>query len=599
MGTFRFSFLSILLILAYAVPSVASPASDAAQAYIAPEELDYPLDTGASLGQGFDIAQDHVKFATCVAGVPLDRPDQDTVLSMYSTHDASNAFRETDVSASAQADFLVGGASAKVQYIASQSYSQAESYFTVNERVESYSYYVADASKIPNDLDPGVSGLTLTPYALNLAEHDLSQFNKVCGDGFVLTIIQGGELIGTVTIDANTSNDSTLNSFDGSLSYGIAQAQGSLSQLIQDASSHYKTQLTYYEAGGNGGTAAVDQQTMVTAVGNLPNTIAGAKRPFQIFVMSYVNLPDWPADAGFSQISSPLDVIMTMYWRYDALLQYLQLIEQDPSQFTSVNTPPFVVKMLYQTASLQKQKLHDQAVDCINGKDCGAPAFGPVDLYTIKAQLPIPVPPVTNGLSAFFSGADNFNNLANTFNARKKQIIVLYPFDKNCYKNNQQMNAMDQSDGYPQALESAIANARIQVANLPQLELDDAIDYYVRRPSQENCNPKYPVAGGIDPDCAVTEDAIIAIENKTPRGQARLVTNLDPSSGKNPFDFNQSDYSGFDQFTLNQLLNDTLNQTCPPQATFLQYWTNVVYPVPPGGGLPPPGGGLSPPIVPP
>lgn len=145
--------------------------------------------------------------------------------------------------------------------------------------------------------------IQLTPEFAKLAKKDPARFRKVCGDSYVATISQGGDLamvFSFQTKDVKKQQDIAA-SLTGS-GWGVT-ASGNMKSKIAEAAKNTTTTLTYYQKGGSGDPIPTDLDQLYQKINDFPAVVADAPYNYQIQLANYEDLYNWPKGSTNEQAS--------------------------------------------------------------------------------------------------------------------------------------------------------------------------------------------------------------------------------------------------------------------------------------------------------
>jgi hypothetical protein len=180
-----------------------------------PMVLDYPTD-GVVLGTGWNSNGSRKVSGTCIDAATHDDSGQQTSLDLTNVIDNSELRKEFGLSASASYNAGYGKTSGRYKYVHSVEIKDDKDYFAVEAQVLNGAHYLVPrvyAHSEPLDkLDEYVAGsvsannthIVLLPQYASLAKSDPPAFLKACGDSFVSTIQDGGEIIARLQFDVHS-----------------------------------------------------------------------------------------------------------------------------------------------------------------------------------------------------------------------------------------------------------------------------------------------------------------------------------------------------------------------------------------------------------
>jgi len=508
-------------------------------------KLRFP-DSGAIIGQGVNLATGLSASNVCINGTattmnPSGPTPQVITVSIRDNKDAYSFFRSTAITASAQAKFLIGSADATTKYVSSHQFLSNVSNFSVHATVEQRQYIVPEKVR-PNDstgpADTSVSrGVQLTKDALSVLKSDPKKFRLQCGDGFIAVLIQGAEIIGTVSVlERNQSDSMNLQTSMNADLFGSG-ASGSLDETLKRITNGRSFKLDYLQTGGSGDPVATDQEHLITAVQGLAKSAQSAPYTFQVIVRDYKTLPNWPTDTSPFSTPTMLDRLLSTYWRLDALLQQatdaqLPHIGAPMRYMEGFNWTPESLRALTDSIKSRRSETAKQAIECFNTQTCNPPTTTAIDMYGLAIQLPLPWIPQTPNAADFWSRSNAFGATIQNFNTRKAQLADALSqafklgdkdVDPTCYHRNHALTQSFETTGYPKNISDPINNFSNYLPNLPALLRDDAVDYYARQPTLRRCQES-----ATDVDCELKEADFSKIATFIKLRGLKLITNFDP-----------------------------------------------------------------------
>lgn len=295
---------------------------------------EYP-DEGVQLGVGWDASKDQKVNNVCIEGA------QETFVKTQASSttigevvDKHQLLRSLHISASAQAQWLAGSASAKMDYLTSKEIRSETTTVAVYAWVINGAHYLGvrdqnlesklttvDRSEALSDVGvTSSSGLKLKPEFEKLWNENRQQFFKKCGTHYVAAYREGAELVGFLTASDLTTDQKS--SIAMSLSGSVVGQHGStdVTQTIQEIYGVHRFDLEFRKSGGWGTAMPTNKDALFTAISNLNSDAAAAPYPFQILVSSYDRLMH-TEEPEENPNASALDHIMARYWRLLALYQ--------------------------------------------------------------------------------------------------------------------------------------------------------------------------------------------------------------------------------------------------------------------------------------
>jgi hypothetical protein len=260
--------------------------------------------------------------------------------------------------------------------------------------------------------------IQLAPEFAQLAKDDPVKFRKVCGDSYVATISQGGDLamlFSFQTRDVKKQQDIAA-SLKGS-GWGVT-AEGSMKSKIAEASKNTATTLSYNQTGGSGDPIPTNLDELYDKIKAFPGAVAKAPYNYQLQLAPYKGLINWPDDIDNEHASyQAIDALIyraSVWERLDTIVTEILNDTSDPLGIHGYLLGRGTSRQALLDVQGKVRANHDEAMAIIKGcleKAGGAPPCDPskeiaklgqsIDGQTaaemeIRAMLPLPVNPVAN-----------------------------------------------------------------------------------------------------------------------------------------------------------------------------------------------------------
>jgi hypothetical protein len=302
--------------------------------------LDYP-DDGIQLGAGWDAVAGHKINTRCIESAEeIIEKNQTSYVTIGQISDKSQLFRELNVSASAQAQYLMGAGNAKMKFISSQNVRRETFTVAIYASVTNGPHYLGldrdkpAALSAENAINASPLGKTtaashladsqaikvfakslrLAPLYEQLWHNNRLEFYQKCGTHYVAAFREGGELIGFLSSsDLRADQKSSISM---GLSFG-AQASSDISQTVNQISSVKTFNIQARKSGGWESPLATDQASLTQALEHLAKDAGEGAHKFQFEAASYSELMN-EQDPGDPNVAA-LDALMRRYWRLAAL----------------------------------------------------------------------------------------------------------------------------------------------------------------------------------------------------------------------------------------------------------------------------------------
>ena len=275
-----------------------------------------------------------------------------------------------------------------------------------------------DLKKINAATGTGAGAIRLAPEFEKLAAEDPQLFRKTCGDSFVATISQGGDLAMVFTFETRSLNkqQEIAASLKGS-GWGVT-ASGDMKSKIQSAAENTTTTMTYHQTGGSGDPIPTNLDELYDKIRTFPEAVQNAPYSYQLQLARYEDLVNWPKQsenphAGYKAIDE-LTYALSVWDRLD----------KDVSGVLDQTSNPFGVDAFLLGRGVNRANLLQAQVDirgrrdaventiknCLSEAQAAEPcdpatetsklgldvASITSDEMTYRAQMPLPINPVVN-----------------------------------------------------------------------------------------------------------------------------------------------------------------------------------------------------------
>lgn len=408
--------------------------------------ITYPSEVGITLGNGWDFARGRKTSSNCVdADTATDR-GEDKKLTFKRVIDTESMMQALSVSVEAKASSILGGsASASATFSRSVNTSSEAVNILANAVVLQGATYLvpkglratlsalqpmltgqtaailsldtqstSSAAATPEEISQGISdvlgrspsltndaeffaltttriggvSIKLRDAAASLARNNLAEFYRQCGDGFVSSIISGGSIEALYTF---TSRDRKLREdFAAAMSGSFPgfSASGSVRTALETYTKNVDLKISFHELGGAGDALPLSQEELEQKIKTLPATALSFPRPFQISVVSYRQLPNFPTAAAVGQ--SEIDKIVTMYWRFDALMSAINpMLQNEQGYVLEYGVSKTSLQNVQDKISRDRDALRAATQSCVSASTCKYPAAVPVSDLEYRSNLPL------------------------------------------------------------------------------------------------------------------------------------------------------------------------------------------------------------------
>ncbi len=258
------------------------------------------------------------------AGAGSPDPGQLSKWELTSVQDLTSLTEKMDFSASASASFIAGSVSASSAFTKTKSFNTFHQFLYVNATV-------ANTTQI-------WTAPQLTPEMLKLRQHNPLAFLDRCGDAFVKTITDGGELTAVLDLSTSASEDTSSLSVSISGNYGSAEGRATLKQQLQQTLLNRQTKVTVIRDGGAGNLPSYSADELIAASLIFPDTIKQHPVPAQAQLASYNTIAS-PASLTTVQEA----YIQPLFRAYRRAMQYsgdLAYAKSHTAEFRILRAPP-------------------------------------------------------------------------------------------------------------------------------------------------------------------------------------------------------------------------------------------------------------------
>ena len=367
-----------------------------------------------SVKRGWNLVTDAPTPSSCVLG-SVSNPSFETSVEIGQFTDNSTLAKGFDLSAKAQARFLIGSADAEAKYVLDRQVTYENFSLAIRGRLRMSVSLTPDASpagdtgptkpffslvqpsSTATDESPIVMAhsIRLTPNALKLAKQNMNAFRTSCGDGFVVAVISGVDVVGIATTQTTDIQDQQKlrAALKGSILGQSAQVE--VDQFIKELAKRSNTALTFQQFGGKPAELPVNADGLLAALKGMSASVANPNdaKDFQLLVVPYgpTTVANWPQPTAITSgpAGSPLDALMTRYWRYKSLFDQVDFIQQHLNDYVlGWGTTAETIAALKDEALKATQRLESAARACFAGEDCTMPDVAP-DVYSLTVKLPL------------------------------------------------------------------------------------------------------------------------------------------------------------------------------------------------------------------
>ncbi len=353
--------------------------------------LEFPIDSPPSLGDGWGITENRRKLQSCVSFTKKTLNYQDKRARVMVSEDYESLARALEVSISAKYNGAVSNFSANAGFVNNSKFSAHSLNVAVFAEVTQGPEYAA-----PLEVDAKAGGViaaskkvTLLPDFAKMAETDIVGFRRQCGDGFISTIKSGARINGVLTFrDVTREESQTITAAvgGGGSAGSFSAAFKSVMQKYDDAK---RFNVDYLGLGGADDTIPLTKEALLLAVEKLPEKTKVAPRPFEMVMMRYDELPNWPP-ITVPRTLSDMEILARAYWQMRTLYLYTQeALTEDPWLLTLDAKRPALIDFQVEL-SRQLEELKTKINGClVQEKSCSAGTWRMWNDLDVRARLPM------------------------------------------------------------------------------------------------------------------------------------------------------------------------------------------------------------------
>lgn len=247
----------------------------------------------------------------------------------------------------------------------------------------------------------GSSSVRLTDDMARLAATNPTAFRQQCGDGYVGSISQGGEL--AVTYKIRTSSAQSQQDIAASLGVGYSggvasgSANVSVSSTLKNMKEDGNTSITTFRSGGSGQPVPTKLEDIDPMVAGFPAAVQAAPRNYLITVIDYRTLPNYSSSSGMQEITG-VELLAWEYGKAAAVYTSATDILANNQTYLSGGEANYLfarsgdvssVRTSQGTASARLAAIRTVAAACVNGGSCTV--SGTFDEFSLRATFPLPI----------------------------------------------------------------------------------------------------------------------------------------------------------------------------------------------------------------
>ena len=512
---------------------------------------------GAKLGQGVNIYLETPAPGLCIDLTKLNenndaKPPQDVEVKLREMHDASRYMESSTVSASLAADYILGKANAKLEYIHNHEYSDTNSIIMVHGEAVQHSQLEIAGGKgkargIPEFALSGDAKKLLRTFPWQRPNY--ARFRATCGDGFIIDIEKGKELNATMTIHGHESSNVASLKAGLTVTMGTASLNSSLQQTLTQAYVAGSTSFDYQARGGSGDAVALSMEQAITEIGNLRSAASIAPENFKAIVVAYRSLPDWPkGDENALRTSGALNNANAIYWRIDAAIQQAKDVLADMAagrlnKYLPLNLSYDDVVTTYTKMVKLRQQARDHIQECFRSEQAceSQEEMMEAEHYALAARLPILMAHEGLGVSRLQTEEYRLASAARAFKERKlwywgtfDQRLGPFVVDPTCTLHANAIATSMHNNGDVVNLDAAIDQFKGYIAAAALSDVaDDSYRTYVEGPIIQDCS-----LDTADVDCKLSNSDTLATIRRSRILQAptlQLFTNNERGEVSSPY----------------------------------------------------------------
>lgn len=339
---------------------------------------DYPT-SGVVLGQGWDRFLARKQQAVCVTGKASELGGRSITLKINRVEDIEDIFTHLRVSVSAKINSGVASYDGSASFARDIKVDTSALNILASVIVDTGGRHLEPSidAKPAQAIEGGE--VELTKEALEALKSGQVNFQKLCGDSFVVAIREGGRL--DAILQLRTSSRAEKRDIEAELKgkglWGNAEAKINSNLDAKRKTNDFKYE--YNQQGGNIESTPLDADALVSKMKEFGKSEGFSSKPYEIYLLDYSNIFAFERAASAAKLKDivtpeELDLWANHYWRlinyYSELQEALQnqkdylFISFDPDDpftdalgFSSfvVNTASAIDRVLQKCASERRQ----------------------------------------------------------------------------------------------------------------------------------------------------------------------------------------------------------------------------------------------------
>ncbi len=173
----------------------------------------------------------------------------------------------------------------------------------VSERHRAFDIKKINAAVNSGSFGNGAGSIRLSENYRKMAVNEPEKFRKVCGDSYVASISQGGEIAAVLTFETNSISQQKQIATNISGAGWGATAEVSMKERIKKQSKGTKTSISYFQRGGSGDPLPTDIDLLYDSIQKLPNNVSKAPYSYKLELGRYEELENWPESTTVDRAS--------------------------------------------------------------------------------------------------------------------------------------------------------------------------------------------------------------------------------------------------------------------------------------------------------
>jgi hypothetical protein len=274
--------------------------------------VEYPIDTGAQLGDGWDFAANRRVYTQCIEFGEKGKDDfqQATLTFHHAIDDESlSVALNMNMSASASVGFagIGGNASSSLNFEASLHTTSKDELVVAHASVVNGARYVTSVDPAGKDArndrgaNPLLSGIRLTTTAEKLlsgVDENLDKFRAACGDGFVAAIGSGADLyviyqFRDISSEERFKLKAAMSAGGGIAGFASASASGDATTSFSKVVTNANLNLYVFQNGGRIELIPTKLDQLESRIQSLPREARDGPRPSFVLAVPYSELSNW------------------------------------------------------------------------------------------------------------------------------------------------------------------------------------------------------------------------------------------------------------------------------------------------------------------